>query len=383
MKAIINGKILHEEQELIGKALLFDEKIQGIVECDDEALKGAEIIDAKGRYVSAGFIDLHIHGYSGCDTMDGTVEAIETIAKGICENGVTSFLPTTMTMSKEAITTALEAARIVKNKGCDGAEVIGVHMEGPYVNTAFKGAQNATYIQSPTKEEIDYVKKYQDIVKIITIAPEIEGATEFIKEVSENTDIILSMGHTAASYEEAMTGIECGISHTTHLFNAMTGLHHRTPGVVGAALSSDVSVEMICDTIHVNTGLYPLVVKAKAPDKFVLVTDCTCAGGCKDGEYALGGQKVILKEGSVRLQDGTLAGSVLKLNEALLNILKNTNKSLKEAIAYASLNPAKAIGVEDKKGTLHIGKDADIIIFDENINIQYTINKGRTIYENN
>ncbi|MGL4799829.1 MAG: N-acetylglucosamine-6-phosphate deacetylase [Cellulosilyticaceae bacterium] len=382
MKAIKNGKILHEEQVLTNKVLLFQDQIIDII--DEDALpEGIEVIDAKGHYVSPGFIDVHIHGYHGKDTMDGTIEAIETIAKGICENGVTSFLPTTMTMSKEAITTALEAAKVVKEKGCMGAEVIGVHMEGPYVNEAFKGAQNGKYIVNPTQEDIDYVKAYKDIVRLITIAPEIKGATEFIKEISNTTDIKLSMGHSSADYDQAMEGIACGISHTTHLFNAMTPLHHRNPGVVGAALATDVSCEMICDTIHVNKGLYPLVMKAKAPDKFVLVTDCMCAGGCAEGDYALGGQKVIVKDGSARLECGTLAGSILRLNEAVANIVRHTTCPIEKAVAFASINAAKAIGVDDVKGTLDKGKDADIIIFDENVNVIYTINKGRVIYENN
>ena len=382
MKGIVNGKILHEGQVLTNHVLLFDEKIREIREKSTAVLENIELIDAKGNYVAPGFIDVHIHGYNECDTMDGTIEAIETIAEGICKNGVTAFLPTTMTMSKEAITRALDATRAVMAKGTKGAEVVGVHMEGPYVNTAFKGAQNGQYIVEPTQEDIQYVKSYEDVVKLITIAPEIEGAKAFIKDISSTTSIALSMGHSAAGFDEAMEGIACGISHTTHLFNAMTPLHHRNPGVVGAALASDVSCEMICDTIHVNPGLYPLILKAKAPNKFVLVTDCMCAGGCQDGDYALGGQKVVVKEGSARLVDGTLAGSILKLNDALLNVISHTDCPIEEAIKFATINPARVIGIDKEKGTLDSGKDADIIIFNDKIQIQQTINKGRTIYEN-
>lgn len=383
MKCIKNCKILKDNQILLGKAILFDEKIVDIIDESNLPDTVSEVIDAQGNYVAAGLIDVHIHGYHGKDTMDGTVEAVETIAKGIVENGVTSFLPTTMTMSKEAITNALEAVRVVKENNVLGAEILGVHMEGPYVNAAFKGAQNGKYILNPTQEDIDYVKSYKDVVKLVTIAPEIEGAKTFIKDIAETTDITLSMGHTSATFDEAMEGIKCGISHTTHLFNAMTPLHHRNPGVVGAALASDVSCEMICDTIHVNPGLYPLVIKAKAPNKFVLITDCMCAGGCKDGEYALGGQKVVVEQGSARLMDGTLAGSILRLNEALKNVVEHTEYGIETAINFATINPAMAIGVDAFKGTLDLGKDADIIIFDEEIKINHTINKGRTLYENN
>ena len=383
MRAIINGKILFDGQVLEHKALLFEEQIKGIVDVN-EIPETCEVIDAKGNYVAPGFIDIHIHGYDTKDTMDGTTDAIRTIAQGIAKNGVTSFLPTTMTMSKEEIATALEAARVVKAEGSEGAQVLGVHMEGPYINEAFKGAQNGKYIQAPNQDAIAFVKAYQDIVKLITIAPEVEGAKAFIEEITHSTDIALSMGHTKATYEQAIEGIEAGITHTTHLFNAMTPLHHRNPGVVGAALTSEkVSCEMICDTIHINKGLFPLVVKAKAPDKFVLVTDCMCAGGCKDGQYALGGQAVFVKDGSARLEDGTLAGSILRLNEALRNIVENTNYPLEKAIEFATINPAKTIRVDGFKGTLDVGKDADIILFDEGINVKYTINKGITIYENN
>lgn len=383
MKAIINGKILFNKQIIEGRVLLFEEKIVGIVE-ENEMPQDVQIIDAKGYYVSPGLIDLHIHGYDTKDTMDGTQEAIRTIAQGIAKNGVTSFLPTTMTMSKEEIQTALEACRSVKLQGSKGAQVLGVHMEGPYINEACKGAQNGKYIQEPNQQAIEFVKDYQDIIKLITIAPEVEGAKTFIETISNTTDITLSMGHTKADFNEAMEGIEAGITHTTHLFNAMTALHHRNPGVVGAALASEqVSCEMICDTIHVNPGVYPLVIKAKAPDKFVLVTDCMCAGGCPDGKYALGGQPVFVKEDSARLEDGTLAGSILKLNEAVRNVINHTEYGIEQVIEFATINPAKTIGVDGFKGTLDEGKDADIILIDEQINVKCAINKGEIIYENN
>ncbi|MGL4738423.1 MAG: N-acetylglucosamine-6-phosphate deacetylase [Cellulosilyticaceae bacterium] len=384
MKCIYNGKILLNGEVLEGKAILFDETIQGIVDEKEGLAQADEAIDANGRYVGPGFIDIHIHGYDGVDTMDGTTEAIAKIAKGVAENGVTSFLPTTMTMSKESIIRALEAARVVKAEAKTGAQILGVHMEGPYFNIAFKGAQNPEYLVNPGQAEIDFVKSYQDIIKVVSIAPEIEGAKEFIKVISEETDITLSMGHTAATFEEAMEGIACGISHTTHLFNAMTPLHHRNPGVVGAALASDVSCEAICDTIHINPGLFPLIEKTKAAsNKFVLVTDCMCAGGCPQGEYALGGQKVIVNENSARLEDGTLAGSILRLNQAVKNVVAHTDTCIAKAIEYASLNPAKVIGVDGFKGTLDAGKDADLIIFDQDMTIHRTIGKGKTIYENN
>ena len=381
MKCIYNGKMLKDGQELVGKAILFNDKIIDIVDEQDIPTEGIELIDAKGNYIAPGFVDIHIHGYHKVDVMDGNKEAILTMAKGICANGVTSFLATTMTMSKETIEEALEAVREAQKEDVEGAEILGVHFEGPYINETFKGAQNAKYIVNPKTEDIEFVKSYEDIVKLITIAPEIEGAIDFIKTLHEQTNIAFSMGHTAATFEQAMEGIENGVSHTTHLFNGMNPLHHREPGALGAALASDISSEAICDTIHIHKGLFPFLIKAKGTDKFVLVTDCMCAGGCEDGEYSLGGQKVIVKEGSARIESGALAGSVLTLNAALRNILKHTNCPIEEAIKFVTINPATVIHMEDLKGTLDIGKDADIVIFDEEIKIRQTINKGNTIYQ--
>ncbi|MGL6173903.1 MAG: N-acetylglucosamine-6-phosphate deacetylase [Cellulosilyticaceae bacterium] len=383
MKCIYNGKILKDGQELVGKALLFTDKIVDIIDEANIPQEGVELIDAKGNYISPGFVDIHIHGYHKVDVMDGNKEAVLTMANGICANGVTSFLATTMTMSREHITHALDAVKVAKEEQTQGAEILGAHMEGPYISETFKGAQNPQYIVNPTTEDIDFVKSYGDLVKLITIAPEIDGALDFIKKLHEETNIAFSMGHTAATFEEAMAGIECGVSHTTHLFNGMNPLHHRVPGALGAALTSDISAEAICDTIHIHKGLFPFLVKVKGTDKFVLVTDCMCAGGCEEGEYALGGQKVIVKDGSARLESGSLAGSVLTLNGALRNVLQNTKYPVAEAIKFATINPATVIHVEDTKGTLDIGKDADIIIFDEDVQIKQTINKGRTIYANN
>lgn len=382
MKCIHNGIILLNGKKLEGKALLYNDKITNIMD-EKEALALSDLtekIDAKGGYISPGFVDIHIHGYDGVDTMDGSVEDVQIIAKGIPSNGVTSFLPTTMTMSREAITSALESVRTAMSVQDTkvGADILGVHMEGPFLNVEFKGAQNKAYFQKP---DAQYVKDNKDIVRHITVAPEIDGAMEFIKDLSENTEISMAMGHTAATFEEAMAGMEAGVNHVTHIFNAMTGLHHRNPGVVGATLASDVTCEMICDTIHVHPGLFKMIHKVKGPDKLILVTDCMRAGGKEEGEYSLGGQKVFVKDGSARLEDGNLAGSVLKLNGAVKNMMDYTEIPVEEAIQYVTINPATVINVQDTKGTLDIGKDADITIFDKDITIQTTIGKGKVIYE--
>lgn len=381
MKCIFNGIILLDGKQLEGKALLYNETIQEIID-EEKALdlpQVTERVDARGGYIAPGFVDIHIHGYDGVDTMDGTVEDIQIIAKGIPANGVTSFLPTTMTMSREEITTALDCVRQAKEvqDTMIGADILGAHMEGPFLNVKFKGAQNKKYFQKP---DAKYVKDNQDIVRHITVAPEIEGADEFIGDISKNTDISLSMGHTAATFEQAMEAVQSGVNHVTHLFNAMTGLHHREPGVVGAALASDISCELICDNIHVHPGLFKMIHQVKGPDKLILVTDCMRAGGKEDGEYSLGGQKVFVKDNSARLEDGNLAGSVLKLNDALKNMIDYTGIPVEEAIKYVTINPASVINVQDAKGTLDSGKDADITVLDENMEVQITIGKGKVIY---
>ena len=376
---IINGKIVLPDSVVSGKVLAFDNgtgKIYGIV---DNAPADAEIIDAKGNYVAPGLVDIHIHGYLGEDTSDAKPEGIKKMAYGIAKNGVTAFLPTTMTVAKEEIIAALNAVRSLKeeSKSWDGAEIIGVHAEGPFINPSKKGAQAEENILVP---DADFIIENSDIITSVTLAPEMDKGHECIKKLAAESNVLVSMGHTDATFEEAMAAARDGVNHATHLFNAMSALAHRNPGVVGAALASEnVSVELIADTFHINPGLYTIVAKAKG-DKMVLITDCTRAGGMPDGEYTLGGQPIFLKGIECRLADGTIAGSVLKLNDAVKNVLDHTTLPVNEVFKMASLNPAAAIHCDDRLGSLEEGKDADIIIADENINVIRTIKKGKTIY---
>ncbi len=379
MKCLYNGKIIISGKLYHKKAIIFDEKIRNIINEEEiNNIDGIEKIDVKGKYISPGFIDMHIHGFDGFDTMDATEEAMQAISKGIARNGVTSFLPTTMSMPIENINRALDNIRKIKEKGVQGAEILGVHVEGPFINKKFKGAQKKEYI---IPFDYDIINDHKDIISLITIAPELEGALDFIKKVKNETNIVLSIGHSDATFEETLEGITCGISHITHLFNAMTGLHHRNPGVVGAAFTSNVSCELIADEIHVHPGLFSMLLKVKGLDGIVLVTDCMSAGGKEDGEYELGGQKVFVKNKRAKLEDNTLAGSVLNLNNAVYNVYKHTDYSIPQLIQLVTLNPAKVLGLDSIKGSLDIGKDADITVFDEEINIAMTIGKGKILYE--
>jgi len=378
LKFIKNAKIILKDRIVEGKALAYDEKISGVVSADSIPAD-AEGIDAKGAYVAPGFIDIHIHGYLGEDASDGKAEGIRKMAEGIVKNGVTGWLPTTMTVSVAELTKAFDTIGALKeeSKGWNGATILGVNAEGPYINASKKGAQAEEHILTPTA---DFFKKYGDLIKIATMAPEQDADYAAIRELKEKTGILISMGHTGATFEQAMEATANGVGHVTHLFNAQTPLTHRAPGVVGAALTADVSVELICDTFHIHSGLFSLIAKVKG-DKLCLITDCTRAGGMPDGEYELGGQKFYLNGIKCLLEDGTIAGSVLKLNDAVRNVLANTDLPLFEVVNAASLNPATAIGVADKKGSIESGKDADLVIFDENINIQKTIIGGTVRYE--
>lgn len=384
MRAIVNGRIITRELVLEQEVVLFDNQIKDIVNKNEfeDAIKSGiygsiEIIDAQGNYVSPGFIDLHIHGAGGKDTMDGDIEDLKIISEVIAKKGVTGFLPTTMTMSQEKIYKALDVIKVGMELELGGAKVLGAHMEGPFINEKYKGAQKEDYIVEPY---YDFIKGYEDVIKIITLAPEKDYDFNFIKTVKENTNIALSIGHSNATYEEAMESIENGISRATHLFNAMTPLNHRIPGVIGAVFGSNVNCELIADKIHVHPGIFQVLVNVKGKDKVILITDSMRAGCMKDGVSELGGQKVIVKENSARLEDGTLAGSILTLNEAIKNIVENTNIKICEAISMASLNAAKDIGIDEKKGSIEIGKDADIAIFDDSFQVEHTIVEGKTVF---
>ncbi|MBR5281142.1 MAG: N-acetylglucosamine-6-phosphate deacetylase [Clostridia bacterium] len=379
MKAIVNGKIILKDRIVEDCALLYSDVVEGIVPAD-KIPAGCDVIDADGGYVSPGLIDMHIHGYLGKDVCDGEEESIRVISKGLLGNGVTGYLPTTMTVDTKVIRKALEVCRALKeeSKTWEGSEILGCHAEGPFISESKKGAQDPKYILKP---DAAFVKEYADIIKTITLAPETdENDFAAIREICKDTDVVVSMGHTSADYDTAMASVNAGVKHVTHLFNAMTPLAHRAPGVVTAALNADVSVELIVDTFHVDKSFYDLLWKIKGR-KLCFITDCLPAGGLPYGEYTLGGAKIIYRGIVCRLEDGTVAGSVLHLNHGVWNVYKNSNIPLYECVNCASLNPATAIGVADRKGSLEIGKDADIVITDGEFEVKKTIIKGEIKYE--
>lgn len=341
-----------------------------------------EIIDGEGKYLSPGFIDIHNHGNFGHDAMEGTYEALDVMADFHIKNGVTSFLATTMTEEMDKIKKAVrnigEYVNDRKNNRDVKAQVLGIYLEGPYFSMEKKGAQPPQYIKNPDLEEIkNLIELSNNTIKIVALAPELEGAKESIKYLKEK-GITISAGHTNATFDEAKAGIDLGITHATHLYNGMRAYSHREPGVIGAVLTDErVACEMISDGIHLHVGAMDLAVKMKGKSGIILISDAMMATGLDDGKYELGGQDVYVKEGAARLEDGTLAGSTLTLNKAVYNMVNMVNVPLEDAVRMASLNPAKAIGLDNKKGSIEIGKDADLIIFDENIDISVTIVKGQ------
>lgn len=374
MKAIVGGRILLPEGEVSGKALLFDEVICGVV--DEKDVHADEVIDAQGAYVAPGLVDVHIHGYQGEDASDASQEGLRRMARALLENGVTSFLPTTMTVDWAMLEACFQDIRDLMQESAaadfDGAQILGCHAEGPFINPQRKGAQAAEAILPPDAAK---VLPYRDVIRVMTYAPEMPGADAFATSVTAQSDIRLSIGHTGATYDQAVHAVRMGASRVTHTFNAMTGLHHRDPGVVGAALTEPVYCELIADTFHVHPGLFSMLHATKG-DQLVLITDCTRAGGLADGEYTLGGQPIFVKGIECRLQDGTIAGSVLKMNDAVRNFRDHAGVTMAQAVRAASLNAAASAGLAEHKGSLETDKDADIVLMDDACRVQRTFVRG-------
>lgn len=379
-QAICNGRLVLPDQVLEGMAVVFEDTISAIVP-EGEVPADVRRIDAGGRYVLPGLVDIHIHGSGGCDTMDGTREALDTISRTIARNGVTRFLATSVTMPLEATGKVFQLVRQMQGTG-EGAILEGVNMEGPFISPIYKGAHEENYI---TGFDFEFVRSFQDVIRTVTVAPEKPGGMEFIRRVTSETPVRVSLGHTNATYQQALEAIAAGASNITHLYNAMTPMHHRKPGVVTAALTQQVTTEMICDTIHVHPALFSFVMDCKTGsdgvcDRFVLITDCMRAGGMPEGEYTLGELKVLVDGTSARLEDGTLAGSILTLNRAVANVLRHTGRPIWQVVRAASLNPANAMGMGERLGSIQVGKAADFAIADEEMAIHRTIVAGRTVF---
>ncbi|MDF2858880.1 MAG: N-acetylglucosamine-6-phosphate deacetylase [Neobacillus sp.] len=334
--------------------------------------------------VVPGFIDVHIHGAAGADTMDGSTEALTTMANALPSEGTTSFLPTTITQKHENIDQALRIAAEyqIHHNDSGKAEVLGVHLEGPFINPKRKGAQPLEHIIDPS---IELFKQWQELsdgtIRVVTVAPEMPNGMEFVHYLN-NTGVIASIGHSDSIYEEIELAVNAGAKQVTHLFNGMRGIHHREPGVAGSSLLfKELMVELIADGIHVRPEMMKLVINAKGTDGIILITDAMRAKGLKNGIYDLGGQDVSVADGQALLADGTLAGSILKMNDSLKNIISAAQIPLAIAVKMASANPAKQLNVYDRKGSITIGKDADITILSEEYEVILTLCRGKIAFK--
>ena len=324
------------------------------------------IIDYSAYHLAPGLVDTHIHGYASHDVMDNDFEGIKVISEGLLSCGVTSWLPTTLTDSVENLDAVCET--IGQHAGQEsGAKIQGIFLEGPFFTEKYKGAQNPKYMSDPSIEKLDkWHRLSQGLVNKIAIAPERQGVKEFI-EFANSKDIRTALAHSDATYQEAKEAVDAGANIFVHVYNGMSGLHHREPGMVGAALNlNNVYAEMICDGHHVHPAAAEVVVKARGPEETVLITDCMRAGGMGEGLSRLGEFEVVVKDGTARLKDsGSLAGSILELIEAVQNVLAWGLVSLPDALRMASLAPAKSVGIDHVCGLIAEGRPADLIVVDD------------------
>lgn len=377
INGFINCNILTEEGLKKTSLSIVNGRINKLGHCADG-------IELKSNYlVLPGFIDQHVHGAAGSDAMDGTIEDLRKIANALASEGTTAFLATTMTQSVENISNALKSVDEYKKLNShEGAEILGVHLEGPFISKKHVGAQPIEYVVNPSVEVFDMYQKISGHnIKLVSLAPEEEGGMELIKHLHQ-TSVVASLGHTDATAVVVEEAIKNGATNATHTYNAMKPLHHREIGTVGSALLHDeLNCELICDGIHVSKPAVQLLVKCKPSDKLTLVTDAMRAKHMADGEWELGGQAVFVKDGQARLADGTLAGSVLKMNIAVRNIMNFAGLTLDEAVNFATKNPAMNLGIFDEYGSIKENKHANFVVVDQDLNVIATIRDGYVIYE--
>ncbi len=351
---------------------------------DDDSLITETLPYGENQVVLPGFIDQHVHGAGGADAMDGTIDAISTIAQALATEGTTAFLATTMTQSPENIIKALNAIKEYRETvHSNGAEVIGVHLEGPFISKKHIGAQPLEYVAEPSSETFDkYNKASGNSIKIVSLAPEENGSYALIRHLKAN-NVVASAGHTDAGFDDMSNAVENGLSNVTHTYNAQKGIHHREVGTVGSAMLLDqLNCEAICDLIHLSAPAIKLLIKNKPHDKITIITDSMRAKHLEDGISELGGQKVIVKNGEARLENGALAGSTLKMNDAIKNLVLKCDVPFTDAVDFATINPAKNLGVDNLRGSIEVGKKADFTVLDGEFKVRLTIHNGDIVYRN-
>jgi N-acetylglucosamine-6-phosphate deacetylase len=376
---IHNARLIGNNETKLGRIFIQNGQIATILK-DNESLniQADEEMDGNGHFLIPGMIDVHIHGANGFDMMDGTTESVEAVSKACSRTGCTSFLATSVSSTIEDLLKMI--ANVKKLEGREpGAQIIGVHIEGPYLNVKRKGMQNECYLRHPDLEEMKTIIEHTGpLLRMVTLAPELPGGLEMIGFLKEQ-GIIASIAHSDATYEEAKAAFQCGASHVTHCFNGMRPIHHRDPGLIVAAFEeSSVSVQAIVDHIHLHPAIVRLMYREKGPDKMVLITDALQAMGMGDGTYLFGGHEVKVIDRVARLSDGTLASSTVTMNEALVKTVKS-GIPLYDAVKMATRTPADVLGMGNK-GRIEPGADADLVLMNEHFDVLRTIVNGKTVF---
>lgn len=372
---IKNADVFTEE----GTFVLKDIYIEGNLFAEQA---GGEVIDGAGCYAIPGLVDIHFHGCVGYDFCDGTKEAIDAMAEYEASQGVTAIVPATMTLGRDTLKQICETAGAYGNDNEKGAELCGINMEGPFISMEKKGAQNPLYIHKPDVEMFRELNEASgNMVKLVALAPEEEGAMEFIDALVNEDKVVVSVAHTTADAEITAEALRRGASHVTHLYNAMPPFHHRKPGVVGAACDDEnCEVELICDGIHIAPEMVRATFKMFGRDRIILISDSMMATGMPDGTYSLGGQVVIVKGNLATLEDGTIAGSNTNLMNCMKTVVQKMKLPLETAVLCASRNPAKSVGIYDRYGSIRPGKVASMVLLDKkDLSVKQVILRGKLL----
>lgn len=376
---IVNGKVFLDGS--------FQEKTIGveggcirILPRDAAVEDGAKVYDAEGKKVVPGFLDIHTHGAVGVDVNAATAEELGKIGHFMATQGTTSWLCSVLTDTKEQTLWCIDEFKKHKKMENDGADLLGIHLEGPFLAKEFKGAMPEHLLRDA---DVELLKEYQEAaegnIRYLTVSPEIEGIVDAIPAIRD-LGIVVAIGHSGADYDTSMKAIENGAASCTHIFNAMKLLHQHFPAIMGAAMESDIYCEAICDGRHLHPGVVRLLIKTKGFDRVVAITDSIMAAGLPDGNYKLGVNDVVVVDGDAKLaSNGVRAGSTLTTGQALKNIMKFTGRPIEEVLQFLTVNPAKLIGVFDKKGSIADGKDADLVILDEENNVTDTFVRGKQV----
>jgi len=378
---ITNCRLLHAPTGADTTSILIEGGvIVQIGQISQAKVKHANILDAKGAMAAPGFIDVHIQGGGGADVLDGTPEALKTISQTCARFGTTSFLATTVFMpgrKNEHLTIAADCV----GKELGGANLLGIHLEGPFISPNKKGMIRPECIAEPSLQLLHEIQQAtKGRLMMMTIAPELPGSIEIIRSLA-TSGIIASFGHSNATYEETLRGFEAGISHVTHLFNAMPGLHHRSPGPLAAIFEAElVTAQLITDGVHIHPAVVRLACVILGPKRVVPITDGMQAMGLPDGQYVYNGIEYESRNGTARYQDGTLIGTALGMNQIVHRLTKCIGCPLETAVMMATENPAKILGLAERKGSLTLGKDADIVILSEDVSVQATIVGGKVVF---